>query len=207
MFGMRSSRKAVEVGFPDFFIYKICEGYLFSKDLELQFVEGNGNCLPNSIIKELDFNTDLGAEVMYTQMYLCQAAIMHLNEKWQILGSEISENIRYLYGCPDSEVGGMKIKKMTHRGKKHTEEFGFSVKDCCQYILQQGSWCNEIFIKLIASMWGCKISVLRADNLHAVTYRYEGLYDEADIILMFNGNPTQGHYSPVGCSGKNLQFK
>ena len=88
-----------------------------------------------------------------------------------------------------------------------TEQFGFSVKDWCQYILRQGSWCDAIFIKLVASMWGCRISVLRADNLREVTYRYEGSYDKADIILMFNGNPTKGHYSAVGHSGKNLEFE
>ena len=60
MFGMRSSTKVAAAGFLNFFVYKICEG----------FVEGNGNCLPNSIIKELDFKVDTGAELLYTQMYL-----------------------------------------------------------------------------------------------------------------------------------------
>ena len=53
MFGTKSSTKAAAAGFPDFFVYKICEGYLFGKDMEIQFVEGNGNCLPTSIIKTL----------------------------------------------------------------------------------------------------------------------------------------------------------
>ena len=115
---------------------------------------------------------------------------MHLIEKWQILGSEITDNIRNAYRCPDSEVGGL-----------------FSVKEWCQYIMRQGSWCDEIFINLIASMWKCRISVLRVDNLCEVTYRYEGSYDKANIILMFNGNPMKGHYSLVGHSGKNLEFE
>ena len=46
MFGTKSSMKAAAAGFPDFFVYKICEGYLFDKDMEIQFIEGNGNCLP-----------------------------------------------------------------------------------------------------------------------------------------------------------------
>ena len=132
---------------------------------------------------------------------------MHLIEKWQILGSEITDNIRNAYGCPDSEVGGLKIKKWSGKGKNHREQFGFSVKEWCQYIMRQGSWCDEIFINLIASMWECRISVLRVDNLCEVTYRYEGSYDKANIILMFNGNPMKGHYSLVSHSGKNLEFK
>ena len=55
MFGTKSSTKAAAAGFPDFFVYKICEGYLFDKDMEIQFVEGNRNCLPTSILKTLDF--------------------------------------------------------------------------------------------------------------------------------------------------------
>ena len=56
-------------------------------------------------------------------------------------------------------------------------------------------------------MWGCRISVLHADNLSAVTYHYEGSYDEAEITLMYNGNPTTGHYSPIRRTWKNLQFE
>ena len=69
--------------------------------------------------------------------------------------------------------------------------------DWCLYILRDGSWCDEIFIKLVSSMWGCRISVLCADNLSAVTYQYEGSYDEAEIMLMYNGNSTTRHYSPI----------
>ena len=78
MFGTKSSTKVVAAGFPDFFVYKICEGYLFGKDMEIQFVEGNGNCLPMSIIKQLHFDKDPGADQMYMQMYLQRAVVMHL---------------------------------------------------------------------------------------------------------------------------------
>ena len=70
IFGTKSSTKAAAAGFPDFFVYKICEGYLFDKDMEIQFVEGNGNCLLTSILKTLDFEKDPGSDQMYTQMYL-----------------------------------------------------------------------------------------------------------------------------------------
>ena len=197
MFGTKSSTKAAVAGFPDFFVYKICEGYLFDKDMEIQFVEGNGNCLLTSILKTLDFEKDPGSDQMYTQMYLRQAVMMHLISMWEILGADISENIRYSYGHPDSEVRGIKIKKATGKGRNRIQTYGFSVKYWCLYILRDESWCDEIFIKLVSSMWGCRVSVLHADNLSAVTYRYEGSYDQAEITLMYNGNPTTGHYSPI----------
>ena len=206
MFGMKSSTKVVAAGFPDFFVYKICEGYLFDKDMEIQFVEGNGNCLPTSILKTLDFEKDPGSDQMYTQIYLRRAVVMHLISMWEILSADISENIKYSYGCPDSEVGGIKIKKGTGKGRNRIQMYRFSVKDWCLYILRDGSWCDEIFIKLVSSMWGCQVSVLCADNLSAVTYRYEGSYDEAEITLMYNGNPTTGHYSPIRRTWRNLQF-
>ena len=70
MFGTRSSTKAVAAGFPHFFVYKICEGYLFGKDMEIQFIEGNGNCLPTSINKTLDFDKDPGSDQMYTNVFM-----------------------------------------------------------------------------------------------------------------------------------------
>ena len=131
---------------------------------------------------------------------------MHLISMWEILGADISENIRYSYRCPDSEVGGIKIKKATGKGRNRIQTYGFSVKDWCLYILRDGSWCDEIFIKLVLSMWGCRVSILRADNLSAVTYWYKGSYDQAEIMLVYNGNPTTGHYSPIRRMWRDLQF-
>ena len=206
MFGTKSSMKAAAAGFPDFFVYKICEDYLFDQDMEIQCVEGDGNCLPISVIKTLDFNKDPGSDQMYTQIYLSRAVIMHLISMWEILGVDITENIKYSYGRPDSEVRGFKIKKFTGKGQNRKETYGFSVKDWCQYILRDKSWCDEIFIKLILSMWGCCISVLHANNLRAITYRYKGSYDKAEITLMYNGNPARGHYSPIRRMWKDLQY-
>ena len=206
MFGTKSSTKAAAAGFPDFFVYKICEDYLFDQDMEIQCVEGDGNCLPTSVMKTLDFDKDPGSDKMYTQIYLRRAVVMHLISMWEILGADITENIKYSYGHPDSEVGGIKIKKFTGKGQNRKQTYGFSVKDWCQYILRDKSWCDEIFIKLISSMWGCRISVLRANNLRAITYRYEGSYDQAEITLMYNGNPAIGHYSPIRRTWKDLQY-
>ena len=49
-FGKRSSVKGIQAGVPDFFVYKCVNMFLFQHDLELQYVEGDGNCLTNSVI-------------------------------------------------------------------------------------------------------------------------------------------------------------
>lgn len=98
--------------------------------------------LANSINNQLHFTSDPGSEVMYTQMYLQFTVIMHLVENWEILGSEISENIKMSYGCPDSEVSGLKITVMKGKGRNWREEYGFSIKDWSQYILGSRSWCE-----------------------------------------------------------------
>ena len=206
-YGTRSSVKAVQVGIPDFFVYKCVNTFLFQKDLDLQYVEGDGNCLTNSVLAQLAMETDPGAKELYTQIYLHRSVIRHLIVNWNVLGEEITEDIRMLYGRPDSELNGKPLLKRKGRGKNQMDEYGFTVKEWCEFMVKDKSWCDAIFIKLIASMWGCKISVLRADNLHVVTYCYEGDFKDAEIRLLYNGNPTQGHYSPIGECEKNLNYK
>ena len=205
-YGTRSSVKAVQAGVPDFFVYKCVDTFLFQHDLELQYVEGDGNCLTNSVIAQLAMETDPGAKELYTQIYLRRSVIRHLIANWKVLGEEITEDIRMLYGRPDSELNDKPLLKRKGKGKNRMDEYGFTVKEWCEFMIKDKSWCDAIFIKLIASMWGCKISVLRADNLNAVTYRYEGHFKDAEIRLLYNGNPTKGHYSPIGECEKNLNY-
>ena len=74
-FGMRSSVKAIQAGVPDFFVYKCANTFLFQHVLELQYVEGDGNCLTNSVIAQLAMEMDPGAKELCTQVYLCRSVI------------------------------------------------------------------------------------------------------------------------------------
>ena len=123
-------------------------------------MEGDGNCLINSVIAQLAMETDPGAKELYTQIYLHRSVIRHLIENWNILGEEITEDIWMLYGRPDSELNGKCLLKWKSKGKNQMDEYGFTVKEWCKFMIKDKSWCDVIFIKLIASMWGCKISVL-----------------------------------------------
>ena len=149
---------------------------------------------------------DPGEKELYMQIYLRRSVIRHLIANWNVLGEEITEDIRMLYWRPDSELNGKPLLKRKSKGKNRMDEYGFTVKEWCEFMIKDKSWCDAIFIKLIASMWGCKISVLRADNLNVVTYHYEGDFKDAEIRLLYNGNPTKGHYSPIGECENNLNY-
>ena len=53
---------------------------------------------------------------------------------------------------------------------------------------------DSILIGLVASMWGCRISVLRADSGKVVNYRHELPLGMCDIGLLFNCKLHSGHY-------------
>ena len=98
-YGTRSSVKAVQAGSPRFSLYiNVSTHSCFQHDLELQYVEGDGNCLTNSVIAQLAMETDPGAKELYTQIYLRRSVIRHLIANWKVLGEEITEDIRMLYG-------------------------------------------------------------------------------------------------------------
>ena len=101
-YGTHSSVKAVQAGVPDFFVYKCVNTFLFQNDLELQYVEGDGSCLTNSVIAQLAMEMDPGAKELYTQY---------------VLGEDITEDIRMLYGRPDSELNGKPLLKRKGKGK------------------------------------------------------------------------------------------
>ena len=116
-YGMCSSVKAVQAGVPEFFVYKCVDTFLLQHDLELQYVEGDGNCLPNSVLAQLVMEMDPGAKELYTQIYLRRSVIRHLIANGQLLGDKIVEDIRMLYGRPDSELNGKPLLTRKGRGK------------------------------------------------------------------------------------------
>ena len=123
-YGTRSSIKALEAGLPDYFIYKCVEGYLFTFNLEIGYVQGDGNCLPNSVLAQLNMDQDPGSKEIFTQMYLRRSVVCHLIINWSILGDDIRENVRMTMEGPirrlmvrlSGSVSG-KVKV----GKKYTD--------------------------------------------------------------------------------------
>ena len=164
--------------------------------------------MPNAILEQMTWDEDKGSEQLYRQMYLRRQVVRHLLEFWDLLGEAVKEDIRMQYGRPDSEIDGKMIrttKKKIGKDLKE-EEYGFSVSQWCHKIITNRFWCDEIFLKVLASMWGCRITVVRSDSLHETRYRHDLPLKMADIILLFNCNPWNGHYSAVVNCGEGLAF-
>ena len=69
------------------------------------------------------------------------------------------------------------------------------MKGYLKYILKNKKWGDSIFLGLVASMWGYRITVLRADNGREMRYRHDMPLGGTDIGLLFNGKIESGHYS------------
>ena len=67
-----------------------------------------------------------------------------------------------------------------------------------EHILQDKSWGDAIFVNLLASLWGVRVTILRCDTLTEIRYRHEGPLKEVCIGLLYNGKEEGGgHYSPL----------
>ena len=158
---------------------------------------GDGNCMANAILIQLGWDADPDGEVLYNHMYLRRQAVRHLLTNWEKLGKEITKDITMQYGRPDSEINGRLIVKEKKVKGKAEKIYGFSVLEWCQEVLKDKFWLDEIFLKIVASMWSCRISVIRCDSLRTVDYRHSLFWSQADIKLMYNCSPFMGHYSAV----------
>ena len=56
---------------------------------------------------------------------------------------------------------------------------------------------DGIILKLIASMWGCRISIVRSDSCKEVRFRHDKNIDGSDFVLLYNCCEKNGHYSAV----------
>ena len=153
--------------------------------------------MANAILLQLGWEDDRDGEVLYNHLYLRRQAVKHLLENWDKLGEQIKLDTTRQYGRPDSEINGELIaKERTVKGKKE-KIYVFSVLQWCEYVLKDKFWLDEIFLKIVASMWSCRISVIRCDSLRTVDYRHSLFWSQADIKLMYNCSPFMGHYSAV----------
>ena len=124
--------------------------------------------------------------MLYTQMYLRHQVICHLLTNFEAFYDEISKDIKFEYGRIDSEEGP------------------FSMKMWCEYILEDKKYCDSIFLKLVASMWGLRVTIVRSDNCAEFKFRHDMKLDDADLCVLYNGIPVNGHYTGMIKMGKEL---
>ena len=103
-------------------------------------------------------------------------AIRHFLEHYEQLKENISFDIEAEYGRVDSEVGP------------------FSMMTWCQEMLKDKVYGDLMLLKLVASMWSIRMSVVRADTLTEIRIRHDLPLEKAECVLVFSGVPVQGHY-------------
>ena len=82
-------------------------------------------------------------------------------------------------------------------GGKGRDGGPLSIRSYLKYMVKDKVWGDSIFIGFVASMLGCRVSVLRADSGKVVNYRHELPLGMCDIGLLFNCRLHSGHYSAL----------
>ena len=129
----------------------------------------------NAVLSQLQICDDEDA-ILFTGMYIRHMAIRHFLEHYEQLKENIEFGIETEYGRPDSEVGP------------------FSIMTWCQEMIKDKVYGDVNLLKLIASMWSCKLTVVRADSLTEMRIRHDLCLDKAEMVVVFNGAPVSGHY-------------
>ncbi|MCG8626055.1 MAG: hypothetical protein MJE68_29165, partial [Proteobacteria bacterium] len=118
---------------------------------------------------------------MYISRNVKHQAIAHFLENRDELCDEVERGIREEYGRVDSEFGPFTVQEYLHWMAK-PREYG-----------------DIIMIKLIASLWAVRITVIRSDSLGELRFRHDLPFEEADMVWIYNSQPIHGHYSPAIC--------
>ena len=142
-------------------------------------VDRDGNCMVNAIYQQLSLKTQ---EVLdrYGICYMRRQVVDHAIQNITELRPFLEKNIRELYGAGDGELGP------------------FSIASYFEYILKDKSWGDTIFLSLVCSMWGLRLTVVCSDNLMEIKYRHNGELKDVCVGLLYNGEEDKGgHYSPL----------
>ena len=139
----------------------------------------DGNCIVQAVLDQLSMKTDEVVE-KYSSIYLRRQVVNHACNNLDFLRNFLETNIRQLYGQGEEGVGP------------------FSLASYLESIIEDKTWGDMIFLYLLASMWGVRISVVRSDNLTEIKYRHQGPLKEVCLGLLYNGKEEGGgHYSPL----------
>ena len=131
-----------------------------------------------SILEQVSMKTE-GVMNRYSSIYLRRQVINHGLDNIEILRPFLEKNIREIYGLGEGGIGP------------------FSICSYFEHIFKDKPWGDSIFVNLLGSMWGVRITILRCDTLTEIRYRHEGPLKEVSIGLLYNGKEEDGgHYSP-----------
>ena len=156
--------------------------FLWKRYMFIDPVKGDGNCLFNAVIQELEFDTPEDKH-FYTSDRLRRQVVAFFTGRKEEYVDWIRTQIRNIYGWSD-------------RYSK-SEPGPFSVKTYLKHILEDGKWGDIIVLYLLAAMWGIRITVIRGDACVQLNIRHNEDLINADLILLYNGMEISGHYTGV----------
>ena len=156
--------------------------FLWKRLMFIDPVKGDGNCLFNAVLQEMEFDTQED-EHFYTSESLRRQVVAFFTERKEEYVDWIRTQIRNIYGWSDRY--------------SESEPGPFSVKTYLKHILEDGKWGDIIVLYLIAAMWGIRITVIRGDTCVQLNLRHNEDLTNADLILLYNGMEISGHYTGV----------
>ena len=151
----------------------------------------DGDCFYNAVLEQVEFRGTGDCE-KFKAIYLKRFIIAHFIIYKDLFKKPVSELVRALYGAEedrmDAETPGP-----------------FSLKSWAKFQIKDGTWADAIIPKLLASLWGCRVTIFGGPS--GAQFNYRGTYElmKSDIILLFNDDQQNGHYSAVvPASGERL---
>lgn len=112
--------------------------------------------------------------------------MLHLVQHRELLYEEITDEIRNSYGMVEDQ--------------ENTHSPGpFTLREYLHHISEDAEWCDGVVLKLLASMWSVRITVLRSDSCTELRFRHDLPIDDERVhfILLYNCSFEMGHYSSV----------
>ena len=105
--------------------------------------------------------------------------VTHILKHLDLFKDWLRTRIREFYGAGDGDMGP------------------FSVRSYLGWMLQDKVWGDMICCYLVASMWGCRLSILNGDTCKETRIRHDLPLKEADYCLLPNSDVYNGHYSAI----------
>ena len=112
-------------------------------------------------------------------------------ERREGFGEETMKGIRDEYGIIGDQAD-------------HTHPGPFSVYAWVKYMAQDKIEADGILIKLIASMWGCRITIVCSDSCKEARFRHNKALDWTDFAVLYNCSDKGGYYTAIMRTDKLL---
>ena len=142
-------------------------------------IKGDGDCFFSAALAQIEFVTE-NCSKRYSPIYL--QLLLHFIKEVDVLEDMVVKELKENYGMPDSQ-------------EKEDDPGPFSIANYVMYMAQDKVWADSICIKLLASMWGCRITVLRSDSCKEIRFRHDKGLKDSDFIFIYNCESDGGHFS------------